>query len=91
MPPMLFASDFSHLCKYNCIVKKIELMKGYRSRVYLTVRQLDEAKDQSCNSLTRLIRNLMMVFFTPTSLVSEKKNYPALSNYIIETCQVSNT
>ena len=63
-------------------------MEGYG--VYLTVRQLDEAEDQSCRSATRLIRNLMMVFFTPTTLASSsclgKKHYPALNSDIIGAC-----
>ena len=63
-------------------------MEGYG--VYLTVRQLDEAEDQSSNCPTHLIRNLMMIFFTPTTLAASsclgKRNYPALNKDIMGAC-----
>ena len=56
-------------------------MEGYG--VYLTVCQLDEAEDQSSS-------NLMMVFFTPTTLAASsclgKRNYLALNKDIMRAC-----
>lgn len=66
----------------------MELVEGYG--VYLTKRQLDEAVDQSCNSATRLMRNLLVVYFTPSVLASSScggtRRYPALNRDIIGAC-----
>ena len=68
--------------------QQVELVEGYG--VYLTKRQLDEAVDQSCNSPSRLIRNLLMVFFTPSVMASSSclgtRKFPALNNDIIGAC-----
>ena len=45
---------------------QVELVEGYG--VYLSKQQLDEAVDQSCNSASRLMRNLLVVFFSPSVL-----------------------
>ena len=42
--------------------KAVELVEGYV--IYLTQRQLDAAIDAAKNNPTRLVRNLMGVFFT---------------------------
>ena len=46
----------------------IELVPGYG--IVLTQRQLDEAISSSGPSPTKLIRNLISVFFTPTVLAT---------------------
>lgn len=46
--------------------KTVQLVEGYG--VYIVKRQLDEAIARSCDIPTRLLRNLLMVFFTPTVL-----------------------
>jgi len=67
--------------------KRLELVEGYG--VYLTVRQLDEAEDQSGTSPTHLIRNLM-IFFTPSVMAASSCfgswKLPALSKDIIGAC-----
>lgn len=68
--------------------QQVELVEGYG--VYLSKRQLEEAVDQSCNSATRLIRNLLMVFFSPSVLASSSclgtRKYPALNKDITGAC-----
>lgn len=68
--------------------KTIELVKGYG--VYITQRQLDEAEAQSSGVATRLLRNLLMVFFTPSVLGSSSclgnRKFPALNQDIIGAC-----
>ena len=58
--------------------------------MYLTRRQLDEAVDQSCGSPTKLIRNLLMAFFSPSTLAASScygtRRYPALNKDIIGAC-----
>ena len=60
---------------HNCIsalhlqkrkVQELELVAG--NGVYLTRRQLDECVDGAGSSSTRLMRNLLNVFFTPDQL-----------------------
>lgn len=74
------------LCSFQG--KQIELVDGYG--VYLTKRQLDEAMDQSCNSPTRLVRNLLMVFFPPNVLAASScygnRKLPALNKDIVSAC-----
>ena len=62
-------------------------MDGYD--VYLTRSQLDEAVS-SATTPTRLIRNLMMIFFTLETLANSSafgnRNYKALDKMIITAC-----
>ena len=62
-------------------------MEGYG--VYLTQRQLDEAVDNSGNSPTKLVRNLMNVFFKPKVLAASSafglRKHPSLDK-IISAC-----
>ena len=71
-----------------CQPLQVELVEGYG--VYLTKRQLDEAVDQSCNSASRLVRNLLMVFFTPSVLATSScrgtRRFPALNKDITGAC-----
>ena len=63
----------------------MELVAGYG--VYLTQRQLDEAIN--CSSTTKLIRNLMRVFFSREVLASSvlgKCSNPALDKHIVSAC-----
>lgn len=68
--------------------KQVELVEGYG--VYLTRRQLDEAVDQSAGSPTKLIRNLLMIFFTPSVLAKSScfgtGTFPKLNSDIIGAC-----
>ena len=68
--------------------KCIELVEGYG--VVLTQRQLDAAVDSSKGSATRLIRNLMSVFFSPETLAVSSaygnRGNPALDADIIQAC-----
>ena len=56
----------------------------------LTQRQLDTAIDSSKDSYTRLIRNLVSVFFTPEQLAVSSafgnRQNPALDGDIVEAC-----
>ena len=56
----------------------------------LTQRQLDAAIDSSKDSHTRLMRNLISVFFTPEQLATSsacgKRQNPALDGDILEAC-----
>lgn len=58
--------------------------------VHLTKRQLEGAVDQSCFSPTRLIKNLLNVFFTPAVLASSScfvtRKFPALNQDIVGAC-----
>ena len=69
-------------------VKPIELVPGYG--VYLTQKQLDAAVDASKGSPTKLIRNLMGVFFTPDVLAVSSaqgtRNNRALDSDIVQAC-----
>ena len=66
-------------------------MEGYG--VYLTHRQLDEAIDQSYGCPTKLIRNLLTAFFSPSTLAVSNCygiwRYPALNKDIIGACSIS--
>lgn len=66
----------------------MELVEGYG--VYISKRQLDEAIDQSCKSATRLMRNLLMVFFTPSVLAQSScfgtRKFAKLNTDIIGAC-----
>ena len=68
--------------------KTIELVPGYG--VMFSQRQLDEALDNSDNSGTRLIRNLMSTFFPKevlaTSSVLGGKTNKALDKDIVAAC-----
>ena len=68
--------------------KKIELVDGYG--VFLTQRQLDEAVQQSAGSPTKLIRNLMSIFFHPELLAKSSafgtRTHPALDEDILSAC-----
>ena len=68
--------------------KAVELVEGYG--IYLTRRQLDAAVDGAKNSPTRLVRNLMSVFFTPEILATSSafgtRVHRALDKDIVETC-----
>jgi len=63
-------------------------VEGYG--VYLTQRQLDQALDQSGNVHTKLVRNLMNVFFQPDVLASSSvygtRKHPALDRDIVSAC-----
>ena len=67
---------------------QIELVEGYG--VYLSKRQLDEAVDQSNDSPTKLIRNLVSVFFTPSVMASSScggtRKFSALNKDIVAAC-----
>ena len=56
----------------------------------LAQRELDEAIDQSCGNPTKLIRNLLMAFFSPSTLAVSSCygtwRYPALNKDIIGAC-----
>ena len=58
--------------------------------MYLSKRQLEEAIDQSNNSPTKLIRNLLTVFFTPSVLASSScggtRKFPCLNRDVIAAC-----
>ena len=68
--------------------KTQELVEGYG--VFITQQQLDEAEGQSCGVPTRLLRNLLMVFFTPkvlgTSSCLGTRKFPALNQEIVGAC-----
>ena len=68
--------------------KAIELVAGYG--VFLTQKQLDMAVDGAKNSPTRLIRNLMSVFFTPETLATSSacgtRKHKALDGDIVQAC-----
>ena len=68
--------------------KTIELVPGYG--VFLTQKQLDMAVDGAKNSPTRLIRNLMNVFFTPETLATSSacgtRKHKALDGDIVQAC-----
>ena len=74
-----------HLCIQG---QQVEIAEGYG--VYLFKRQLDKAVDQSCNSPTRLMRNLLIAFFTPSVLAASSclgtHKFPALNKDIIGAC-----
>ena len=61
--------------------------------MYLSKRQLEEAIDQSNNSPTKLIRNLLTVFFTPSVLASSScggtRKFPCLNRDVIALVYVS--
>ena len=63
-------------------------MDGYG--VYISLRQLDEANHRSANSPTRLLRNLLVVFFEPSVLATStcrgNKTHPALNPDILGAC-----
>ena len=70
-------------------MKQVELVEGYG--VYLTQKQYDEAIDQSGGSPTRMIRNLITVFFKPTTLaqsscLGKRGRHPALNQDIVGAC-----
>ena len=64
------------------------MVEGYG--VYLTKRQLESVKDLSQDSPTRMIRNLLMVFFKPSILAVSScfgsGENPALNRDILEAC-----
>ena len=68
--------------------RMIELVPGYG--IYISQRQLDEAEAQSCQLPTRLLRNLLMVFFTPSVMGGSScfgtRKFPALNQDIIGAC-----
>ena len=70
-------------------MKQLELVEGYG--VYLTQKQYDEVIDQSGNSPTRMIRNLMTVFFKPTTLaqsscLGKRGKHPPLNQDVVSAC-----
>ncbi|CAI8039426.1 hypothetical protein GBAR_LOCUS21932, partial [Geodia barretti] len=73
---------------YKVQPKAIELVPGYG--VFLTQKQLDMAVDGAKNSPTRLIRNLMNVFFTPETLATSSacgtRKHKALDGDIVQAC-----
>ena len=58
--------------------------------MFLTQKQLDMAVDGSKNSATRLIRNLMSVFFSPETLATSSacgtRKHTALDADIVQAC-----
>ena len=66
----------------------VELVSGHG--VYCTQQQLDAALDGSRGSATRLIRNLISVFFKPEVLAVSSamgiRNHPALDSAIVSAC-----
>lgn len=66
----------------------VELVPGYGVR--LSQRQLDEAVDNSSGSGTKLIRNLMSIFFSRETLASSSalggRQNPALDQDIVGAC-----
>jgi hypothetical protein len=73
---------------YKVQPKSIELVPGYG--VFLTQKQLDMAIDGAKNSPTRLIRNLMSVFFSPQTLATSSacgtRKHKALDSDIVQAC-----
>ena len=69
---------------------KIELVDGYG--VYITRRALDDAVDSCRSSATRLIRNLISIFFSNHVLSKSnacgkgRNNYTALDQDILAAC-----
>lgn len=59
----------------------VELVDGYG--VTLTKRQLDEALDSSRNMPTRLIRNLLAVFF-PKDILAQSSAYGSRNNQALD-------
>ena len=68
--------------------KHVELVRGYG--VFLSQRQLDAAVDASKDSPTRLIRNLMHVFFAPDVLAVSSacatRKHKGLDADIVQAC-----
>ena len=58
--------------------------------MYITAAQLDESLDISGNSPTKLIRNLLMVYFSPQVLANSSafgnRKFPALDKGILAAC-----
>ena len=70
-------------------MKQVELVEGYG--VYLTKQQYDQVLDESRGSPTRMIRNLMTVYFTPTilansSCLGKRGKNPPLNPDIVKAC-----
>ena len=59
--------------------------------MYFSKRQLEEAIDQSNNLPTKLISNLLNVFFTPSVLASSScggtRKFPCLNRDVIAACK----
>lgn len=86
------------MCDATCMVhiavhlytqpRTMELVEGYG--VFITQRQLDECVSQSCGFPTRLLRNLLMVYFTPAVLGSSSclgtRNFTALNPEVTGAC-----
>ena len=67
----------------------VELVPGYG--VQLSQRQLDEAIDNSSGSGTKVIRNLMSIFFFSTEMLASSSalgghRNPALDQDIVGAC-----
>ena len=60
---------------------KLDLVEGYG--VYITKRELDDAEDSSRNSPTRLIRNLITIFF-PKELLATSSAYGGRINKALD-------
>ena len=64
------------------------LLPGYG--VMISQPQLDELMDCSGGSPTKMIRNLMMVYFKPSTLAQSScfgsRKYPALDKFVISAC-----
>lgn len=69
-------------------MQELELVHGYG--VYLTRRQLDECVDGAGTSSTRLMRNLLSVFFTPDQLAMSSamgtRRHVGLNQDILSAC-----
>ena len=69
-------------------MQEVELVHGYE--VYLTRRQLDECVDGAGTSSTRLMRNLLSVFFTPDQLAMSSamgtRRHVGLDQDILSAC-----
>ena len=67
------------------------MVEGYG--VYLTLRQLDKCNAQRGGSGTKVLRNLLMVFFTPAVLGASScfggRKYPSLNQDIVGACLIS--
>ena len=67
---------------------KVELVDGYG--IYITKKQLDQVTLESGESATKMIRNLLTVYFTPTVLAKSscmgKRENGALDSDIVDAC-----
>ena len=77
------------MCKYVLYVcQQIPLVEGYSTLI--TQLQLDEVIDCSGASPTKMIRNLLMVYFPPQTLAKSScfggRKFPALDKQIIGAC-----